>query len=71
VWADLEAQYGDRLTMAMVDFDTNDGKEFARSYRVNYHPGFIAIDSEGEVVYAGLEIRTEEALRSLVERLLE
>ena len=71
MWADLQSQYGDRLTMATIDFDTNEGKDFARSYRVNYHPGFIAIDSEGDVVYAGLEIRSEEALRSLVESLLE
>ncbi len=71
MWADLQSQYGDQLTMATIDFDTNEGKDFARSYRVNYHPGFIAIDSEGDVVYAGLEIRSEEALRSLVESLLE
>ena len=71
MWADLQSQYGDRLTMVTIDFDTNEGKDFARSYRVNYHPGFIAIDSEGDVVYAGLEIRSEEALRSLVESLLE
>lgn len=66
MWADLQAEYGDRVEFITVDRDTDAGDEFARSHGIIGQPGFVVFDAAGELTYAALGPNRESGLRELV-----
>ncbi|MGE3077053.1 MAG: TlpA family protein disulfide reductase [Dehalococcoidia bacterium] len=66
VWPELRAEYGDQVQLIVVDRDSNEGREFAESYRINYQPAFVVLDPDGNVERAALGPYTPEEVRTLV-----
>lgn len=66
MWPDLQAEYGDTVQLIQVDRDSDAGRKFAESYRINYQPGFVVLDASGGVTYAALGPYTPEDVRKLV-----
>lgn len=66
MWADLEAEYGDRIEFILVDRDTDAGDEFARSHGIFGQPGFVVFGAAGERTYAEHGPYDESGLRELV-----
>ncbi len=66
MWADLQAEYGDRIEFILVDRDTDAGDEFARSHAIIGQPGFVVFDATGALTYAALGPTRESGLRELV-----
>ena len=66
VWEELTQEYGDQVTMVMVDRDSREGRSFAESHGIYYQPGFVVIDSAGEVTYASLGPYEAEDVEALV-----
>ena len=66
MWEELVEEYGDSVTMVMVDRDSRDGRNFAESHGIYYQPGFVVIDSAGEVTYASLGPYEAEDVTELV-----
>ncbi len=54
MWEELQAELGDEVDLITVDRDTDEGGAFARSHNVQYQPGFVVLNSQGEVTYAAL-----------------
>ena len=70
MWAELQAEYGDRIDFVMVDANTRAGADFSDRYGIRGHPGFVAINANGDVIHAALGPFEEEELRDLVASLL-
>ncbi len=70
MWAALQAQYADQIEFVTVDANTRAGADFSDLYGIRGHPGFVAIDANGEVVHAALGPFEEEGLRDLVASLV-
>ena len=66
MWEELVEEYGESVTMVMVDRDSRDGRNFAESHGIYYQPGFVVIDSAGEVTYASLGPYEPEDVTELV-----
>lgn len=54
MWEDLQGQFGEQVELITVDRDTDEGDEFAKSHGIHYQPGFVVVNSAGEVTYASL-----------------
>lgn len=67
-WPAIVEDYGDLVQLIMVDRDTEAGNAFARSHRIASQPGFVVLDAEGKVTYAGLGPYTPADVRELVAR---
>jgi thiol-disulfide isomerase/thioredoxin len=65
-WPSIVDAYGSAVQLIMVDRDTPEGNAFARSHRINYQPGFVVLDANGNVTYAGLGPYTPAEVRQLV-----
>ncbi|MGE0600160.1 MAG: TlpA family protein disulfide reductase [Dehalococcoidia bacterium] len=70
VWPDLQAEYGDEVQLIVVDRDSDAGRAFAESYRINYQPAFVVLDPEGNVKRAALGPYTPGEVRTLVEEVV-
>ena len=70
MWAALQAEYGDQVEFVTVDANTRAGADFSDLYGIRGHPGFVAIDRNGVVLYAALGPFEEEGLRELVDSIL-
>ena len=67
MWPELQAEYGDQVQLIQIDRDSTEGRAFSESYRINYQPGFVVLDAEGNVKRAALGPYTPEEVRTLVE----
>ena len=54
MWAELTSQHEGKAEFVVVDRDTDEGRAFADSHGIYYPPGFVVLDREGDVIYAGL-----------------
>ncbi|MXY88380.1 MAG: hypothetical protein F4Y92_05950 [Dehalococcoidia bacterium] len=70
MWAALQAEYGDQIEFVSVDANTRAGADFSDMYGIRGHPGFVAIDANGDVIHAALGPFDEEELRELVASLV-
>ncbi|WP_343391615.1 hypothetical protein [Candidatus Amarobacter glycogenicus] len=68
VWPALQAEYGADVQLIQVDRDSDAGRKFSESYRINYQPGFVVLDAAGKVTYAALGPYTPDEVRTLVEK---
>ena len=66
MWAALQAEYAGQIEFVTVDANSRAGADFSGLYGIRGHPGFVAIDANGEVVHAALGPFEEEGLRDLV-----
>lgn len=66
MWAALQAEYAGQIEFVTVDANSRAGADFSDLYGIRGHPGFVAIDANGEVVHAALGPFEEEGLRDLV-----
>ncbi len=67
MWPELQAQYGHQIQLIQVDRDSPAGLKFSESYRINYQPGFVVLNANGDVTYAALGPYTPGDVRKLVE----
>ena len=68
MWPALQAEYGADVQLIQVDRDSDAGRKFSESYRINYQPGVVVLDAAGNVTYAGLGPYTPDEVRTLVEK---
>ena len=68
MWPELQAEYGDQVQLIQVDRDSDEGRDFAESYRINYQPAFVVLSPEGEVLRAALGPYGPAEVRTLVEQ---
>ncbi len=66
MWAALQAEYAGQIEFVTVDANSRAGADFSDLYGIRGHPGFVAINANGEVVHAALGPFEEEGLRDLV-----
>ena len=70
MWAALQAEYAGQIEFVTVDANSRAGADFSDLYGIRGHPGFVAINANGEVVHAALGPFEEEGLRDLVASLV-
>ena len=46
----LEAEYSGRVIFRQIDFYAKENQELVKRYRVAYHPTFVVLDGDGNVV---------------------
>lgn len=46
----LEADYRGRVSFRRIDFYASENQELVKRYRVSYHPTFVVLDGNGNVI---------------------
>jgi len=67
----LEQRYGDRVTFVRLDFDSDQDEKVARAYQAHYHPAFVILKANGDLVHRFIGPQKESTLVEAIERSLE
>lgn len=67
----LQEDYGREVAFVIVDVQEREGQELAAGFGVRNIPHTIILDREQEVLLNQAGFKAEEALRPLLEKLLE
>lgn len=70
MWEELQQEYEGRIEFILVDRESDDGSEFARSHNVFYQPVFIIYEGD-TLVRQDAGIDRERDLRAFVASALE
>ena len=66
MWEELQEEFGEQVDLITVDRDTDEGAAFASSHDIPYQPGFVVVNSQGDVTYAALGPWDPEDVTELV-----
>ncbi len=66
----LEQEYRDRVVFERVDVNTESGRLRFQAYRLRGHPGFVLVDTQGEVLWSFTGPLDSERFRLRLEALL-
>ncbi|MCG8348934.1 MAG: hypothetical protein MI924_14275 [Chloroflexales bacterium] len=66
----IEQQYGDRLEVVRLDFNSPRGQDLATTYRVRGHPTIVLLDRAGAVQATIFGIPNPSSLEEAVQAIL-
>ena len=66
----LEQPYGDRVTFVRLDFDSDQDENIARMYQAHYHPAFVILNVNGDIVRRFIGPQKEADLVEAIEQSL-
>lgn len=60
----LEETYQDQIEFRALDANAPEGQQAFRAYGLPGHPGYVLLNSDGEVVWKGFGEQSRESLES-------
>ncbi len=67
----LEEFYQDQIEFRSVDVNTPEGEQAFRAYALPGHPGFVLLNSTGEVLWKGFGEQSRESIETQLKAALE